>query len=280
MVWILAQGIFESVAAPVWGAVSRALGEPVPLYPYSMLAGTTAACWMALRFQLEAPWALAGFPPGAWSPRALLLGFGSGAAALLLTSLLLFVPGALTFESVSVVDGIGMMDGWSDTALRVLVVLAPAALWEEVAFRGFLQGIVVEAMSAARSASLVGRAVASIGFGVVHLANPGAGVRTTVIVMLAGWCLSLLREQAGLPAAWAAHLAWNWIMAAVLHVAVSGLPFATPGYRGVLRGPDWLSGGGWGPEGGAAAALVLGGVALWGARESLRSSTSGSVRPA
>ena len=43
MVWILAQGIFESVAAPVWGALSRAVGEPVPLYPYSMLAATTAA---------------------------------------------------------------------------------------------------------------------------------------------------------------------------------------------------------------------------------------------
>ena len=280
MVWILAQGIFESVAAPLWGAVSRAVGEPVPLYPFSMLAGITTASWIAFRFQLEAPWALAGFPPGAWSFRALLLGFGGGAAALLLTTLGLVVLGALTFESVSMLDGSGTMDGWWDTALRVLVVLAPAALWEEMAFRGFLQGIVVEAMGAARSAHLVGRAVASVGFGVVHLANPGAGLRTTLIVMLAGWCLSLLREQAGLPAAWAAHLAWNWIMAAVLHVAVSGLPFATPGYRGVVRGPDWLSGGGWGPEGGVVAALVLGGIALWQARKLLRSVTSGTAGPA
>ena len=137
---------------------------------------------------------------------------------------------------------------------------------------------VLEALGAARAAPLVGRAVASVSFGVVHLANPGAGVRTTGIVMLAGWCLSLLREHQGLPAAWAAHLAWNWTMAAVLHVAVSGLPFATPGYRGVLHGPDWLSGCGWGPEGGLVAALVLGGVALWSARESLRSSTSGGAR--
>jgi len=266
------------VAAPVWSAVSRAVGEPVPLYPYSMLAATTAACWIALRFQLEAPWALAGFPAGAWSLRSLGVGLATGTAALLLTTLGLVLAGAMTFESVSMTDGSGMTDGWWDTALRVLVVLAPAALWEELAFRGFLQGIVVEALGAARAAPLVGRAVASVSFGVVHLANPGAGVRTTGIVMLAGWCLSLLREHQGLPAAWAAHLAWNWIMAAVLHVAVSGLPFATPGYRGVLHGPDWLSGGGWGPEGGLVAALVLGGVALWSARESLRSSTSGGAR--
>jgi hypothetical protein len=105
-----------------------------------------------------------------------------------------------------------------------------------------------------------------VAFGVVHLLNPGAGVRTTVLVMLAGWCLALVREQLGLPAAWMAHFAWNWIMAAVLHVAVSGLPFATPGYRAVLRGPDWLTGGSWGPEGGLVAALVLAGAAGWSHR--------------
>ncbi len=239
-----------------------------------------AACWMALRFQMAVQWTLAGFPPGAWSFRALGIGLAAGTATLASTALLLLAVGALAFEAVPSGDGIGMTDGWWDTALRVLVVLAPAALWEELAFRGFLQGVVTEAMGAAPQARVMGRVVASLGFGLVHLANPGAGLRTTVIVMLAGWCLSLLREQAGLPAAWAAHLAWNWSMAAVLHVAVSGLPFATPGYRGVMRGPDWFSGGGWGPEGGVAAALVLGGLALWRARESLRSSTSGSVRSA
>jgi len=102
----------------------------------------------------------------------------------------------------------------------------------------------------------------------VHLMNPGAGVRTTLIVMLAGWCLCIVRERAGLPAAFTAHLAWNWVMAAVLHVPVSGLPFATPGYRAVVDGPVWLTGGSWGPEGGAVAALVLGGAAVWGQRAS------------
>jgi hypothetical protein len=99
-------------------------------------------------------------------------------------------------------------------------------------------------------------------FGAIHLMNPGAGVRTTLIVVLAGWCLSLVRERLGLPAAWTAHFAWNWVMAAVLHVPVSGLPFATPGYHAVLTGPEWLTGGTWGPEGSALAALVLGGAAF------------------
>ncbi|MDQ8160926.1 MAG: hypothetical protein P3C12_16095, partial [Gemmatimonadota bacterium] len=65
---------------------------------------------------------------------------------------------------------------------------------------------------------------------------------------------------ASLPAAWSAHLAWNWVMAAVLHMPVSGLPFATPGYRAVVQGGEWLTGGAWGPEGGMMAVLVLGGA--------------------
>jgi len=58
-------------------------------------------------------------------------------------------------------------------------------------------------------------------------------------------------------AATAAHLAWNWIMAAVLHVPVSGLAFETPDYRLVDAGPDWVTGGSWGPEAGAGAMLGL-----------------------
>jgi hypothetical protein len=43
-------------------------------------------------------------------------------------------------------------------------------------------------------------------------------------------------------------------MSGLLHAAVSGLPFATPDYRVVDAGPDWLTGGAWGPEGGIGAA--------------------------
>jgi len=34
---------------------------------------------------------------------------------------------------------------------------------------------------------------------------------------------------------------------------VSGIAFATPDWRLVESGPTWLTGGAWGPEGGAAA---------------------------
>jgi hypothetical protein len=59
-------------------------------------------------------------------------------------------------------------------------------------------------------------------------------------------------------AAWMAHFAWNWTMAVLFHTAVSGLPLESPGYRYVDAGPDWATGGPWGPEGGLPAALGMG----------------------
>lgn len=264
--WLLVQGIAESLLGPVFSWVSGRVGEPVPFYPFSMVAGAIGGTWAGFAFpdflaarngqsrsavdRLSVAW-------NDWRPKALMMGTLMGSAAIGVTVLMLWVTGGLRFDMSPTVTGAVMADTWNGVALRMLVILAPAALWEELVYRGFLYDLAISNGSVQKA-----RVVTSAAFGISHLFNPGAGFRTTFIVMLAGWCLVLLREHWGLPAAWLAHLAWNWIMAAVLHVAVSGMPFSTPGYRAVPAGPDWWSGGNWGPEGGIAAALVLG-VGAW-----------------
>ena len=95
-------------------------------------------------------------------------------------------------------------------------------------------------------------------FGLVHLQNAGETLSSISVVVLAGVFLgAVLVATQSLWAAFAAHLAWNWVLAGVLHSAVSGIPFTTPGYRVVDAGPDWATGGVWGPEGGLPAALGL-----------------------
>jgi hypothetical protein len=94
----------------------------------------------------------------------------------------------------------------------------------------------------------------SAAFGFVHVSNPGSDPRALVLVALAGVFLGAVVLLLGsLYAAWLAHLAWNWVMAVIFHVSVSGNPFPTPDYRVVDAGPDWLTGGAWGPEGGLGA---------------------------
>jgi membrane protease YdiL (CAAX protease family) len=241
---------------PVFAQLSRWMGEPIAAYSWIMLAAVLAAVVLALRVVDHAPWSALSFDASGWRPRKLLIGWVLGSTVIGITALVLAVGGYLHFEVVSapMIDGVesSFLAAWSATALRLLVLLAPAALWEELVFRGYLWTVAEDA-----GGELLALGATSVAFGVIHLLNPNAGVRTTVLVMLAGVCLGLLRMRLGLPAAWLAHLAWNWVMAAVLHVPVSGVGFATPGYRAEVEGPSWLTGGDWGPEGGLVAATVL-----------------------
>ena len=263
--WVLAQGIAESVLGPGFGLLSRRVGETVPMYPFTMLIGVAAACSVALRLADDVPWSVMALGEGAWHGKRMAHGALLGTTAILVTAAVLWAVGALRMEATPTASLDGAMfvqDSWGGTALRLLLLLGPAALWEELVFRGYLYAVAEEA-----AGRWVARLSSSVAFGAVHLMNPGANVRTTVVVMLAGLCLCLVRERTeSLPEAWTAHLAWNWVMAAVLHVPVSGLPFATPGYRAALSGSDWISGGAWGPEGGLVAMLVLGGSLAVGLR--------------
>jgi hypothetical protein len=95
-------------------------------------------------------------------------------------------------------------------------------------------------------------------FGVLHGKNPGANAQSVAVVTLAGVFLAVLLLATGsLYAATLAHAGWNWVMAVPLHTPVSGLPLPAPDYRIVDAGPDWATGGSWGPEAGVPAALAM-----------------------
>lgn len=156
---------------------------------------------------------------------------------------------------------------WTGAAFRTSVFLLPAALWEELLLRGYVLAVIREA-AGAWSAVLA----TSLFFGVMHVSNPGATVESTVLVTLAGIFLGVVvLATRSLYAAWMAHFAWNWTMAVVFHTAVSGLPVEAPNYRYVDAGPDWLTGGPWGPEGGALAGVgMLSGLTYLIARQKRR----------
>lgn len=223
--------------------------SPLAFAPWLMLLATLTAHVVALRQVDEEPWAMVGCGRAGWRGARLGQGTALGLVAISATVGLLLVSGGLRVEWLA--DGSGPVE-WAMASTRVLWVLAPAALWEELMFRGYLWRVAEDA---------AGRRVAlwstSVAFAAVHLLNPGASPRTIGAVVLAGVCLGLVREATdSVPAAWGAHLAWNWGMAAVAHVPVSGLPFDAPGWRLVPTAPAWWSGGSWGPEGGVAAFLV------------------------
>jgi len=191
-------------------------------------------------------WATVGLGGDALRAGAVLPAAVVGALAIALPALVLLGVGWLRGEPAPAGSSLAH-------ALRLLVVLAPAALWEELLFRGYPFVVLREALG--DGAALLLSAVA---FGLLHLQNAGANLQAVGQVVLAGvWLGGVLLATGSLWAAWAAHLAWNWTMAALLHAPVSGIGFAAPDWRLADAGPDWATGGAWGPEAGIGATLGM-----------------------
>ncbi|HEU4995612.1 MAG TPA: CPBP family intramembrane glutamic endopeptidase [Gemmatimonadaceae bacterium] len=192
------------------------------------------------------PWSFVSLDGAAAQPRILARGWIIGALPILVPSLLLLAAGWLSIRP-------SIQGSWLMAAVQVSLFLLPAALAEELLSRGYVFASLREWLGQPTAL-----AITSVGFGVLHLGNPGADARSVLLVILAGVFLgAVLIFTRSLYAAWMAHWAWNWVMAVPLHVAVSGQPMARPDYQVVDSGPDWVTGGVWGPEGGAGAALGM-----------------------
>lgn len=169
-----------------------------------------------------------------------------GALAIALPSLLLMAMGQL--RAVPAAPG----SWWAATGLTFANLL-PAAAGEELLLRGYIFAVLRESIGWRWTVIAT-----SIVFGLFHVPNPGADAESVLLVMLAGFFLgAVLLATGSLYATIAVHFAWNWVMAAGLHTPVSGISVLAPDYRVVDAGPDWLTGGGWGPEGGLGAAVSM-----------------------
>ena len=233
-----------------------ATGVPMLDNAIVMCAGAGGATLVMLRWIDPRPSADAWLDHGAAKPRRWLEGYLLGAFAIGVPSVILLATGWLDIEP-------SVPGSWVGAAVRLSTLLLLAALAEELLFRGYLLTVLRETLGWAP-----GIGVTSVAFAYAHVANPGSSPRALAIVMLAGVFLgAVVVVTRSLYAAWMAHFSWNWMMAVVLHIPVSGLATETPDYRTVETGPDWATGGAWGPEGGAGAALgILGGIGYLMAR--------------
>ena len=197
-------------------------------------------------------WKYVGLDRTAAEPKVLATGTVYGLAAIAIPSLFLLLIGELRW--------VASTPGSSIAAAGISFAnLLPAAFGEELLLRGYIFAVLFEAVG--WRLTLIST---SIVFGLLHVANPGADAQSIAIVMLAGFFLgSVFLATRSLWATTLAHFIWNWFMAAGLHTPVSGIEVSTPDYRVIDAGPDWLTGGAWGPEGGLAAAAGMFGVMIY-----------------
>jgi membrane protease YdiL (CAAX protease family) len=168
------------------------------------------------------------------------------------------VPATLVMVAAVPVAGAGWsLDGgsvgaWLATLPLLITVLLPAAFLEELIFRGV--PLVLLAGRFGRPFAVV---ATSLLFGLVHLLNPSVTALAVGNVALAGVFLGVVFYlPGGLWIATGAHLGWNLLQAA-LAAPVSGLTLNIPWLDYSPGGPEWVSGGRFGPEGGVLATAVL-----------------------
>jgi membrane protease YdiL (CAAX protease family) len=221
-------------------------GYTLEVTEWGVPLGTLMATFVMLKLVEGRGWSFVGLDRSAAEPSKLATGSVLGLLPIAIPSLILLMIGQL--KSVPAPPG----SWWSATGLTFANLL-PAAFGEELLLRGYIFAVLREAVGTRWT--LIST---SIVFGLLHIPNPGSDAQSVVIVMLAGFFLgSVFLATRSLYAATAAHFVWNWFMAAGLHTAVSGIPVSTPDYRVIDAGPDWLTGGAWGPEGGFAAAVGM-----------------------
>jgi hypothetical protein len=233
------------IAGPL-AATGALAGWRMELFAVATLLVLLAAHWLTFRWTRTGSWASIGLGAAAARPRLLVAGALLGALAIGVPTLLLLGIGWLAPRPAP--PGSSLL-----AALRFLLLFAPAALFEELLVRGYAFATLRDWLGA--PAALL---ITSLVFGLLHWSNPGANLQSVAQVVLAGvWLGGVLLATGSLWAAWMAHLAWNWTMAALFHAPVSGLAVGTPDFRLVDAGPDWATGGAWGPEGGLGATLGM-----------------------
>jgi membrane protease YdiL (CAAX protease family) len=244
--YVAALLIVQSVLALLITVVFSASSPGTTASYFIQAVAALLATWFCLVAVEKKPWSDVGLHPKALEPRRLLLGLLVGGGAIAIAIGVLVTAGWLDKEPGTATD-------WGAALLRMALILLPAAFGEELITRGYVLTALKDGLSW-RWAVIV----TSVAFGLLHLTNPGANAQSVIVVAVAGVFLAVVRIVTdSLYAAWVAHFAWNWVMAAIFHVPVSGYAFGYPAYRYVDAGPDWATGGGWGPEIGVPAILMM-----------------------
>jgi membrane protease YdiL (CAAX protease family) len=237
------------------------LMSPVTLLAFALVTAINVSLFIALSLTLDhtaRPWDYIGFSSAAPLARQLVVGFVFGAVMVSMAVVAIAIGGTTDF-------GWTMNGAMLQAAAAQLVLFPLAALNEEVVFRGYPFQRLAESVG-----SWPAVLVLSVLFALPHLGNPNSTIFAAVNTAAVGSLLAaayLFTRSLWL--VWGIHWGWNLVLGVGYGLSVSGFDTDGP-VSGSVTGPEWLTGGAYGIEGGASGtiAIVLGwGVLLWLVRQ-------------
>lgn len=205
--------------------------------------------WLWLRVVEQRPLWTTGMTRPVMKPY--LRGLGIGVLLFASAVLLLGLFGFLEIESANPDRGLWITLGGTVLVLLGWVIQGAA---EEILARGFLMPIL-----SVRWGPAAGVIVSSLFFSALHLLNPNLDLISLLNLFLFGLFAALYAlYEGGLWGIFAIHAVWNWAQGNIFGFSVSGLDIQSSILLDLMEaGPDWATGGRFGPEGGVVVTLIL-----------------------
>lgn len=167
----------------------------------------------------------------------------------------------------SLIGAMFILDGYNVTGVNenfefgyIFAWVSFFAIMEELLFRGLIYRI-----AEARFGTWAGLVLSSLYFAYVHINNPHASEIGTIAIILAGLWLGIL-YTASSGRLWIpifAHIIWNYAQA-LYGVPVSGTTAFSNYLEAEISGPEWVTGGQFGPEASYLAVGLIGALFVAG----------------
>jgi len=221
------------------------------LFRLTLLTAALVAAFICTRWLEGLPWRAVGLWLHEGWLRDLLVGSAIGIASLALATGIATAGGGLSFTTF--VRGEFLQVGRALVLSAVLFIIA--ALAEEA----FARGYPLQTMSRAGLATL-GVLITSFAFAGLHFTNPNfsTGLPLLNLVIAGVWFGVAYLRTRSLWFPLGIHWAWNWALGSLFGLPVSGTATVKHSLlHGTDLGPAWLTGGGFGIEGGIACTITL-----------------------
>ncbi len=161
--------------------------------------------------------------------------------------------------------------GWERAGLQpfpvaiagYLIHMAMVGFYEELFSRGYhlknmMEGYRFGKDASGQRAAVLSLITSSVIFGLMHAGNPGFKWSALVGIVIAGLLLGIPYLMTGrLGYAIGLHFSWNFVQGGIFGFPVSGNPFRESVIQQRVTGPDWLTGGSFGPEAGNLPHVIL-----------------------
>ncbi|MDD8018752.1 MAG: type II CAAX endopeptidase family protein [Bacteroidota bacterium] len=224
---------------------------------FFVYVGITVATWLMLRFVDKRPFVSIGLTLKKNSVKELSQGLLLGSGMMTLIFVVEYSFGIVHIEFHDLVFQQQLLIFGNSIFLYIIV-----GYGEELLFRGYILQIFAEGSNrfiAALSISAL--------FAFAHAGNPNVSIFGLINICLAGIWLSLAYYKTN--ALWVPigmHISWNFFQGFVFGFNVSGTSSDKEQIsKAIQSGADWITGGTFGPEGGALATIIIiaGSVFIW-----------------